>query len=581
MHALTLQSFLVRSALLLSVVGLVSFCGSDTQNNFSKRTRAAMYEFAQSPKLLPPSDPPKQPYPEQLPNPDTTRMVHYYFVAPNGNDSNPGTFAKPFKTFYKALINVKPGDTIYARGGTYTKDNSTVYSVGGVTTNTGYETELLNDGKYHVVQRCFIPLCTFAGAYSYAAYSVASGTSGLPITIRNYPDELPILDCTGFTNFSYANDLTYPIPKAVNIQAHSFFTIDGFESVGGIFNLAATATRLSANHDITIQNCNIHDVTCDGGDNVGLIRIDRSAIGGPYNILIQNNKLHDLYDWASPGSITPKDFGHFGGVTVLSTECYTGTRNGGTGKIEILNNEIYNIPQSLFFKNPMSGPVGISNNKIHNCSYLGQMAASNVNFIHNLIYSVPGFFWNIGGGGEHVGGLSGDALAAEKAALTLIAGTNIHIEYNTFVGSNNIVKISQGSTYLYGQNPDPPTLRNNIIFGLIGRVSQGANMYIFCGGDGNTDETSTMNLFVSDYNGFISPYANWEHTYRGKQDQTSHYYTKAQAQSTFGLDVHSVVMQEADAANIFIDPANHDYRLRNPSRFLGMGYYAYHKSATD
>ena len=42
-----------------------------------------------------------------------------FFIAPNGNDSNPGTKAAPFKTIGRAEQVVRPGGTVYIRGGTY------------------------------------------------------------------------------------------------------------------------------------------------------------------------------------------------------------------------------------------------------------------------------------------------------------------------------------------------------------------------------------------------------------------------------------------------------------------------------
>lgn len=41
------------------------------------------------------------------------------FVSPEGNDSNPGTIEKPFKTLLKAVGVTKPGTTVILRGGTY------------------------------------------------------------------------------------------------------------------------------------------------------------------------------------------------------------------------------------------------------------------------------------------------------------------------------------------------------------------------------------------------------------------------------------------------------------------------------
>ena len=44
-----------------------------------------------------------------------------YYVAPDGNDANPGTIDKPFKNWDKIIKIIKPGDLVYLRGGTYYK----------------------------------------------------------------------------------------------------------------------------------------------------------------------------------------------------------------------------------------------------------------------------------------------------------------------------------------------------------------------------------------------------------------------------------------------------------------------------
>jgi hypothetical protein len=42
-----------------------------------------------------------------------------YYVATNGNDSNPGTLYRPFLTIQKAVDIMHPGDTVLVRGGVY------------------------------------------------------------------------------------------------------------------------------------------------------------------------------------------------------------------------------------------------------------------------------------------------------------------------------------------------------------------------------------------------------------------------------------------------------------------------------
>lgn len=46
-------------------------------------------------------------------------LVAQYYLAPDGNDANPGTINQPFATFSRAIAAVTPGDTIYVRGGTF------------------------------------------------------------------------------------------------------------------------------------------------------------------------------------------------------------------------------------------------------------------------------------------------------------------------------------------------------------------------------------------------------------------------------------------------------------------------------
>jgi Right handed beta helix region len=48
-----------------------------------------------------------------------------YYVAPDGNDANPGTWAKPWKTVQYAVDNVQPGSTIFLRAGTFAESVAT------------------------------------------------------------------------------------------------------------------------------------------------------------------------------------------------------------------------------------------------------------------------------------------------------------------------------------------------------------------------------------------------------------------------------------------------------------------------
>jgi hypothetical protein len=78
------------------------------------------------------------------------RLATVYYVAPGGDDDDPGTQAWPWATFQHAADSAEAGDTIYFRGGTYSLTEE--------------------------------------------AYLTQSGTSVAPITFIAYPGETPILD---------------------------------------------------------------------------------------------------------------------------------------------------------------------------------------------------------------------------------------------------------------------------------------------------------------------------------------------------------------------------------------------------
>ena len=48
-----------------------------------------------------------------------TISLSTYFVSPIGSNSNPGTFAQPWKTLAYAVDQIHAGDTLNIRGGTY------------------------------------------------------------------------------------------------------------------------------------------------------------------------------------------------------------------------------------------------------------------------------------------------------------------------------------------------------------------------------------------------------------------------------------------------------------------------------
>jgi hypothetical protein len=489
-----------------------------------------------------------------------------YYVAPDGNDVASGTIVEPFKTFLPALTRAQAGDTIYARGGTYDFDNAMVRGIARDASSAGAtscpEGQKLTDGYCFKDAYGFISIKDFSGwASNHPAYSIASGAENNPITVRNYPGETPILDLT-----DQRFDPGFPpngevFKRAVTVGLKAYWVIEGFEIMGGIVNVEG-GTQSAQTHDITIKNNNIHDIACDGGDNPGIVRIDRGDWGGPYNIFIHGNKLHGIYDWEQPNQWDGViDAQHFGAVTMLSRQSYLGFEGGGTGYIEIKNNEIYEVPQAFFFKNCTAGPVLIENNIIHDCGSLGTIVASNMHFVRNLSYNVDRGFRAMGNNSD---GIMNDP------RLVAIAGQNATVEYNTFVGLDLLMSLWTGTGH---------TIRNNIFCGLNSRV-QGANWdtpaYISKSEvytDAENVAESLLQQVTSNNNCFISPHSDFQFASRYMPSGVEHY-TYTQARNIFGFDPDSLIIIRSDPQSIFVDAAQSNFHLQDPSICPNMGYYA-------
>lgn len=91
-----------------------------------------------------------------------------YYVATNGNDSNPGTFTEPWATWYYGVSQLVAGDTLYIRGGTYQPT--------GTFSDAG-----------------------FGDSYNAVTIHNTNGTAENRIVVMGYPGERAILDGVNVT----------------------------------------------------------------------------------------------------------------------------------------------------------------------------------------------------------------------------------------------------------------------------------------------------------------------------------------------------------------------------------------------
>lgn len=165
-----------------------------------------------------------------------------YYIASNGNDNNPGTIDKPFKSLDKIIDVVKPGDLIYVRGGVYYPSKR-------------------NKGS---------------GAY----FSGKNGIPGSYIRLWAYPGEKPVLDCKSMI----------PIGGGVGIRfLANYWHIKGIE-VKNVYQ----STTGSDNAGVAIKNASnniFENIISHDNNGIGLAINGKST-----NNLVLNCDFYKNYD---------------------------------------------------------------------------------------------------------------------------------------------------------------------------------------------------------------------------------------------------------------------------------------------
>jgi hypothetical protein len=177
-----------------------------------------------------------------------------YYVATSGDDNHSGTETQPLRTIQEAASLARAGDTILVRGGVYSEP---------------------------VVLRF-------------------SGREGMPIVLKNYPDERPVIQ---------PGERGGPPPgHGVLLQAQEgyqkpigWITIEGLE-----IRYGHDGVKFYNAHDIVIRNCHIHDNWNQGLLGHGnRVLIDRNIIAGNgTNKDAGQNLMHGIYATGTAFTIT-------------------------------------------------------------------------------------------------------------------------------------------------------------------------------------------------------------------------------------------------------------------------------------
>jgi hypothetical protein len=390
-----------------------------------------------------------------------------YYVATNGNDTNPGTQGAPFATLQHASTVAMAGDTVLVRQGVY--------------------------------NALFTP--TGSG-------STAKG----PITYASYPGELATIDGTGL-----------PIPGGQNglitLSNLSYVVVEGFE-IRNYTTAKTTQVPLGvyiqgAGSGVQIVNNHIHNITTTAkttpkkcaSDAFGLAAYGTAAPASINGLVISGNEVdHLLTGCSETVSVDGNVDGYMVTSNLVHDDNNIGIANIGFEKLspdpaydqarngEVRGNTVYNITS---YGNPDYGKqyaadgiyvdggtqIVIEQNRIYATDLAIEMASehkgrlsSYVTARNNLIYLNNSNGISIGGYGAARGG--SDHITAVNNSLydndTKNTGSGeFQIQYHATnnIFENNIVYAGPQGLFVNNftkSEADPATLDYNIYYGTIG-----------------------------------------------------------------------------------------------------------------
>ncbi len=174
-----------------------------------------------------------------------------FYVSTSGDDANAGSEAMPWKTIQKAANSLTPGDRVLIRDGSY-KERVTI--------------------------------------------NVSGSSGGGRVEFLNYPDELPVIDGTGFTPTANGDD------ALITIRDQNYLTISGLEIRNyrtAVKNRVPIGIFITGNSDfVSILDNKIHHIETnfrgeDGGDAHG-IAVFGDEVDPLDSVVIEGNELSDL-----------------------------------------------------------------------------------------------------------------------------------------------------------------------------------------------------------------------------------------------------------------------------------------------
>lgn len=297
--------------------------------------------------------------PYQLFLPFVSKGGRIYYVAPNGSDSNPGTFSRPLKTIDRAAHIVKSGDVVYIRTGVY------------------YESVELQ----------------------------TSGTAASPIIFKPYPGESPVMDgdFSGYTGFLLHIQGDYVHVSGIEIRnsvARGIEVFGDYDLVDGVYvhHSQASGIMISYGHHSTVQNSRVWRNTLQNENEQAsgwASGLSVSRHGVTY-ATIRNNTVWE--NWGE--GISSFETDHVVIEGNISHDNYsTNIYISDSTNVLCQRNFVYMNPDSYVYGHGANGGIMMGDE-------VYTPASANITVINNIAYGNQGNFWwwqgNQGGGMKNV-----------------------------------------------------------------------------------------------------------------------------------------------------------------------------------
>jgi Right handed beta helix region/Pel9A-like, right handed beta helix region len=364
--------------------------------------------------------------PASMARSDATHGTTYY-VAPTGDDAQPGTLDRPWRTIQKAANTVEAGSTVYVRGGVYA------------------EKVIMN----------------------------VSGAPGRVITFQSYPGETAIID---------GSDLTPPDgwSALIDIRDKSHLVIKGFElrnyQTAKKNHMPMGIFVTGAGDDIQILDNKVHHIETNfngrnGGDAHGIAVYGTRAPQALTNIVIDGNEAYALKLGSSESVVVNGNVDGFRitdnvvhdnnniGIDAIGFEgkapdpAYDQARHG-----LIARNTVYNIDS---YKNPAYGNdrsadgiyidggtrIVVERNITHDCNIGIELASEHAGRSTSFITLRNNFIYHNTSMGIAIGGYDTERGSTESCVI--VNNTLFHNDYRKegngellvqFDTRNNVIK---------------------------------------------------------------------------------------------------------------------------------------------